>query len=454
MINKLEDENPDIFTDKAKTFADLYVKSGLYLTEIVRRLYVGLRSKIPDDGERLQHILERQIYGFAPSEIIYNIAKNFVYGSFANIDNSHLVCRDLTETAKNGGNLNMKFDAVVGNPPYQDVSVGGSTSNDPIYNYFYDLAEKTSPLYCLVSPARFLSRAGYTPHDWNDKMLNDEHLKVVFYEQKSANVFQNTDIKGGVVVILRDKDKSFGKIGTFTNFEELNSILLKVSDKTTDTIDTLITGRGIYRITDKAIEIYPQIVNIQSKGHKNDVGTNVLETLHNILFFEEKPTDGFDYIKVLGRYKNSRVYHWIRKDYINEPVAFDKWRVVIPNANGSGAIGEVLSTPLVGEPLVGEPLVGFTETFISIGAFDTEEEAQNCLKYIKGKFSRTMLGILKVTQDNTRDKWAKVPMQDFTSSSDMDWTASVAEIDRQLYKKYSLDESEIAFIEEKVKVME
>ena len=118
----------------------------------------------------------------------------------------------------------MKFDVVVGNPPYQDESVGGSTSNSPIYNHFYDLAERISPQYCLISPARFLSGAGYTPKIWNNKMLNDKHLKVVFYEQKSGNVFPNTDIKGGVIVLLRDKNKVFGKIGTFTHFEELNSI--------------------------------------------------------------------------------------------------------------------------------------------------------------------------------------------------------------------------------------
>lgn len=448
MIDKLEEETPALFTDKDKTFADLYVKSGLYLTEIVKRLYAGLKESISDKDERLKHILEYQVYGFAPSEIIYNIARNYVFGNFANINDSHLQCCDLTETAKNGGGLEMKFDVVVGNPPYQDESVGGSTSNDPIYNHFYDLAEQVAPKYCLISPARFLSQAGYTPKKWNEKMLNDEHVKVVYYEQKSANVFPNTDIKGGVVVLIRDKQKSFGKIGTFTNFEELNSILIKVSKQTMETLDTLITGRGIYRLTDKAIAEHPQIVDIQSKGHKYDVGTSVLESLHEILFFIDKPNDGNEYVQVLGRYKNERVYQWIRKDYLNEPSAYDKYRVVLPNANGSGAIGEVLSAPLIGKPLI-----GFTETFISIGAFDNETEAQNCLKYIKSKFARIMLGILKVTQHNPRDKWVKVPLQDFTPQSDIDWTQSIPDINYQLYRKYGLDEKEIAFIEEKVKAM-
>ena len=343
----------------------------------------------------------------------------------------------------------MKFDVVVGNPPYQDESVGGSTSNSPIYNHFYDLAERIAPQYCLISPARFLSSAGYTPQIWNNKMLNDEHLKVVFYEQKSGNVFPNTDIKGGVVVLLRDKNKVFGKIGTFTNFEELNSMLVKVSSKTTHTIETFITGRGIYRLTDKAIDEYPQIVDIQSRGHKKDVGTGAFKILDNIIYIESKPDDGKEYIQIIGLLSNRRVYRWIRKDYVNEPTGFDKWRVLLPNANGSGALGEVLSTPLIGAPLI-----GFTETFISIGAFDNEIEAQNCLKYVKSKFARTMLGVLKVTQHNPAAKWKYVPLQDFTSKSDIDWTQSIKSIDQQLYKKYGLEQNEIDFIEDKVQAMD
>ena len=127
---------------------------------------------------------------------------------------------------------------------------------------------------------------------------------------------------------------------------------------------------------------------------------------------------------------------------------------MLPGSNGSGAIGEVLSTPLVGEPLVGEPLVGHTQTFISFGAFDNREEAENLLKYIKTKFARTMLGTLKITQSNKKDTWRNVPLQNFTNNSDIDWSQSIAQIDQQLYKKYGLDEREIKFIEEKVRAME
>ena len=109
---------------------------------------------------------------------------------------------------------------------------------------------------------------------------------------------------------------------------------------------------------------------------------------------------------------------------------------------------------MIGEPLIGEPLIGHTDTFLSIGAFDSEAEAQNALKYVKGKFARTMLGILKITQHNSRSTWTKVPLQDFTENSDIDWSQPVADIDRQLYQKYGLNEEETAFIESRVKAMD
>ena len=105
-------------------------------------------------------------------------------------------------------------------------------------------------------------------------------------------------------------------------------------------------------------------------------------------------------------------------------------------------------------PTVLEPGVAVTQTFITIGSFETEAEAQACLKYVKSKFARTMLGVLKITQHNPRSTWKFVPAQDFTSTSDIDWTKTIPEIDAQLYAKYGLDSEEIAFIEAKVKPME
>ena len=104
--------------------------------------------------------------------------------------------------------------------------------------------------------------------------------------------------------------------------------------------------------------------------------------------------------------------------------------------------------------IIGEPGTGSTETFLSIGILQNEKEARNVIKYICSKFARAMFGILKRTQANTPDKWKWVPLQDFTDQSDIDWSVSIANIDKQLYKKYGLSEEEIAFIETNVKEME
>ena len=127
----------------------------------------------------------------------------------------------------------------------------------------------------------------------------------------------------------------------------------------------------------------------------------------------------------------------------------EKWKVFIPKASGNGQFGETISTPVVSKP--GE---SSTPTFISIGAFDTEEEAQNVIKYIKTKTARALLSVLKITQDIVPSKWAYVPLQDFTNNSDIDWNSTVEQIDRQLYKKYNLNQHEIDFIERNVKEME
>lgn len=158
-------------------------------------------------------------------------------------------------------------------------------------------------------------------------------------------------------------------------------------------------------------------------------------------------------MRFLGLSNSKRAYFWAEEKYQNVPDSFYHYKVFIPQANGSRALGEAGATPLIGEPVIGLPHEGATETFLSIGCFETEQEAKACLKYIKGKFARSMLGILKITQANTRDKWKYVPLQNFTSNSDIDWSKSIPEIDQQLYRKYGLSEEEINFIETNVKEM-
>jgi len=252
-----------------------------------------------------------------------------------------------------------------------------------------------------------------------------------------------------VAISLYNKEINYKPIKVFTAFPELNGILRKVTNKSTQFVNSIISGRGVYKLSPLAIKEHPELETIQSKGHTTDVGTGAFKLLDNIIYFIVKPEDNQkNWVQILGLLSNKREYRWCRRDYLQCPDSFTKYKVFLPNSNGSGALGEVLSTPLIGEPLIGA-----TETFLSIGCFDTKEEAQACLKYVKSKFARVMLGILKTTQHNTRECWKFVPLQDFTSHSDIDWSKSVHEIDLQLYKKYGLSAEEISFIETHVKEM-
>ena len=339
----------------------------------------------------------------------------------------------------------MKFDVVIGNPPYQEEAQGTSTKDMPIYHKFISESYKISKKASLITPARFLSNAGGTPKTWNQQMLNNQHVKVSFFEQKSGNVFPGTDIKGGVAVTYYDAEREFEPIEVFVPFIEMNSIRKKVIKKNFESIDQFVTNRGSYRYSDL---IYTDFPKLMSRVSDRRVASNAFEKLPE-LFFDIKPEDGNEYIKIYGRFNNERVYKWFRKDYVTCPSNFEKYKIILPKANGSGAIGEVLSTPVIGYPVI-----GYTETFISVGEFDSLEEAEACLKYIKSKFLRTMLGILKITQDNTKAVWHYIPLQDFTINSDIDWTQSVADIDRQLYQKYDLSPEEISFIETHVREMD
>ena len=389
------------------------------------------------------------------------ITRNFwqMDGLTYTVPNTDIKCKVYNWRSKKNMNLigedSMKFDYIVGNPPYQDKTIGDNESYaPPIYHTFMDNAYELGSKVLLITPARFLFNAGSTPKAWNEKMLNDKHFKVLKYYVDSKQIFgKDVDIKGGVSIHYKDKTKDFGAIEHFVTFEELRGIMQKVVSGNIPfiSLDTIIYAAESCKFLDKMHQDNPKIESMLSKGHKYDFKSNVLEKLDNIVFFEDKPLDSEEreYVKILGLVKGKRIYKWILREYVKEPENFNKYKVILPNANGSGALGEVLSTPLIGTPLIGT-----TQTFMTIGCFDEKKEAENLLKYVKTKFARTLLGILKVTQMNPKSVWKYVPIQDFTENSDIDWSVSISEIDKQLYKKYGLDEKEIAFIEEKVKEME
>lgn len=349
----------------------------------------------------------------------------------------------------NTGGRNMKFDFIIGNPPYQDETSGDNTTfAASIYGQFMDEAYKLSDKVELIHPARFLFNAGSTHDNWNKKMLEDPHLKVLWYEPKSGKLFAGTDIKGGIAITLHDMQKDFGPIGIFTVYPELNSILKKVYNADNfSSFSNIVISRTSYRLTNKLHQDHPEAINQLSQGHAYDMSTNIFDRIPQV-FFDECPDDNHTYIQILGRKDNKRCYKYIRREYVNSVKNLDKYKIMLPSANGSGKFGEILSSPVLAAPQI-----GCTESFIGIGFFDTKEEASATLKYTKSKLVRALLGILKVTQHITPEKWKYVPLQDFTANSDIDWSQSVADIDKQLYRKYDLDDKEIAFIEAHVKEM-
>lgn len=346
--------------------------------------------------------------------------------------------------------MDKKFYAVIGNPPYQEEVEG--SSDKPIYNYFMDESYKIANRVELITPGRFLFNAGKTPKDWNCKMLADPYLKVLKYEQDSSKIFPNTDIKGGVAVTLRDSSRELGPIEVFTLFRELESIRRKISPALENgCIADFMYLQNKFNL-DALYTDYPEAKElISSCGRERRIVTSSFNKL--ACFNSHKIDDNS--IRILGLVQpgNKRVYKWINSKYVEDNGNLYSYKVILPMANGSGALGEVLSTPLIGEPLIGEPLIGYTQSFLGIGSFKVQHEAEAVFKYVKTKFVRVLLGILKITQHNTPEKWKYVPIQNFTSSSDIDWSQSISNIDRQLYIKYNFNEDEINFIESHVKEM-
>ena len=342
----------------------------------------------------------------------------------------------------------MKFDAVVGNPPYQTENQGDGTGKDPIYHIFIDNGRAICNRGTFIHPGRFLFDAGKTPKSWNEKMLHDKHYKIVKYFPDSSAVFPTVDIKGGVAITYWDEEKDFGEIGTFYLHSEMASIMQKIASIPADPFSDLVYAMDLYRITEEVYKENKWAEGRQSKGHRYALGSNVFDIFPE-LFFDTKPENSEEYIQVLGIQNSRRVYKWVKKKYIQLPKNFDSYRVFIPKVNGSGEFGDILTNPQV-QP----PQIGHTATFLCIGNFKTDFEANATLKYLKSKFLRLALSSLKVTHDNPKPVWRNIPQQDFTPHSDIDWTRSVSEIDQLLYHKYSLTEEEIAFIEKHVKPMD
>lgn len=435
-------------------------KTGLYPLYMAYSVYRAKLASMITSPESIEEewavwreVVSENIFVICKTPMAKSITKRTLVG-FHNGKTNMWAPQDLINKIKNQSELfikkvhdligkDVKINAVVGNPPFQEE--GDNTRKPPIYHLFYDIAFKLSPLVTLITPGRFLFKAGQTPLKWMEKMLADPHFKIVDFFQKSNEVFPSVDIKGGVAIGLRDAKSNFGPIQFFSEFTELKSIIKKVYSHKSfvqGQFAEIVSSQGIYRFTNEAIQKFPRISEVQGKGTAAKITSKAFENLTEIFVDSEKKCEGTP-VKIMGRINNSREVRWIDSSYVQFNDYLDTYNVFVPEANGTGAIGEVLSTPVIGH----------TDTFLSIGKFAYAEEASACLKYVKSKFARCMLGTLKATQHNPRDTWANVPLQDFTEKSDIDWSKSIEEIDRQLYAKYNLNDDEIAFIESMIKPM-
>ena len=351
----------------------------------------------------------------------------------------------LTDTLTEGETEMLKFEAVVGNPPYQEQI--NNARKPPVYHLFYNVAYSLSKNAVLISPARFLFNAGQTPKAWNKKMLSDEHIRVAQYFNNANDVFNDVEIKGGVAIIQKTPQKNLSAIGIFSNNDQVATILNKVLHADTFvSFKTIVYPKSSFNLTEQLYVDYPKLKKQMSKGNEYIIDADIFNKMPEI--FTDEPFVNTDCVCIRGK-QVDRIYKYIKATYIKDCELLNKYKVFIPGVNGSGKFGETLSSPEIGSPKMCH-----TQTFMSIGLFDSNVEAENCIKYLKSKFLRLLLSTLKVTHNNPRGTWTNIPLQDFTANLDIDWTKSIPEIDQQLYKKYNLTEEEISFIESMIKPME
>lgn len=340
----------------------------------------------------------------------------------------------LTDTV-NEGEQSVIFESIVGNPPYQIMDGGNAASAIPIYHKFVKIAQSATDHYAtIITPSRWFA-GGRGLDDFRESMIHDKRIKLLCDFPISSEVFPSTEIKGGVCYFLWDKRE-----------ESQCTIITKRNNQISRTNRYLVEGDlDVFIRYNEAIEILKKVTQKGFTSFKEIVSSS-------------KPFGLRTFVKAQPFSKDNNVilYANKKKGYINKSKIstnkdlIDKYKVYITYAYGAG---EDFPHQILNVPFVGEKNSVCTETYIMLGTYDDEITAQRVVSYIKTKFARFMVLLLKNTQHATKSVYQLVPLQDFTDNSDIDWSKSVAEIDQQLYKKYNLSEEEINFIETMIKPM-
>lgn len=458
MVDLVEKNNPEIFSNYNTKFLDLYTKSGLYITEIVKRLNEGLKGQIPNRQERIKWILENQVYSFAPSNIIYNIVKNYVLADFSDISSKNIVECDLTEYVNDGnakdkikeafGGENLKFDVIIGNPPYQEMDGGAQASASPLYHHFIDLAKELNPeIISFIIPTRWYV-GGKGLDNFRDEMLNDIHIRELHDWLTPEDIFPNTNIRGGVCYFLWDKNydnnENLTRVVTYENNKVIGDTVRPMRIKDVDVF--IRDGKAVPILSkvfaDESIETMLNYVSpLRPFGFRGYFIKD--EQFRSSKSALSEPIICYGRGKVVGYLDRNEVE--VRSEWIS------LWKIFTPRANN---IGTELNDDNL-NTFVGAPGTICTESYIVIGAELGLDEisANNLSKYLTTKFARYLHSLAKASQDATAKTYRFIPLQDFTDNLDIDWSVSVQEVDKQLYKKYRLTEDEINHIERRIKEM-
>lgn len=471
VANRMLDLLPgDLWSNPYTTFLDPVCKSGVFLREIAKRLLVGLAGQIPDVQERVNHIMTHQLFGIAITELTALLSRRSLYCSkradgkysvctgFAdeqgNIchtpqqhtwDKGRCICCGASQEVYDRGEghetyayqfihtpnpekiFNMKFDVIIGNPPYQLEDGGAQASAKPIYHLFVEQAKKLNPHYLImIIPARWYA-GGKGLDNFRDEMLNDKRIRVLVDYFDSQECFPGVDLSGGVCYFLWDKNYA-GKCHittcrngvknamerkllefssqSFIRFNEAIPILHKVQRLKESSFETTVSSRKPFGLE----------TNIQIKTEA---------TPKCWVQIYAYPNNGFINPNEVGR----------NKQWINE------YKVYISYAYGERGDFPYL---VLGKPFLGEPNTCCTETYLVIGPFASKERAENVMSYIKTRFFRFLVLLKKNTQHATSKVYSFVPLQDFSHP----WT------DEMLYQKYALTNEEIAFIESMIRPMD
>lgn len=347
----------------------------------------------------------------------------------------------------NEGNEIMKFDAIVGNPPYMIMDGGAKASAKPIYNYFIESSKKVKPKYMsFIIPTRWYT-GGKGLDDFRKSMLNDKHMELIHDYLTPEYIFSNTNIRGGVCYFLWNKDYNnevdLIRVITHQNEKIVSDIKRKFK---IEEVDIFIRDAQSILILDKIVKQETKLLSMYVSSLK-PFGFRGYFIKDKRFHLDKNNLDNpiicYGKGKLLGYVERAEVKNHI--EWI------DVWKIFTPRANN---IGTELSDDNLNS-FIGEPGSICTESYIAMGMELnlTKIMAINLTKYLKTKFLRFLHGIAKSSQDATAKTYQFVPLQDFSDKSDIDWSKSIAEIDQQLYAKYKFSKDEIDYVESKIKPM-